>query len=124
MTPGPWLFETKEPDSNGRDRPEIAVGVRSVNRDVWGDLVGGFVEELARHNIRGRSFDIAEDRATETGYFSAWVNGTYGTSVCSLALRVQRTFVNAGTGRRGAISHRSVGAALRSTLPRVLESLR
>ena len=112
------------PDPAGRVQPEIAVGTHSVDRDAWGDLVGGLIEALARFDIRGRSFDVAEDRETEAGYFTAWVNDTYGTSVCSLALRVRRTFLDARTGRRRAISHPSVGAALRSTLPHVLESLR
>jgi len=115
------------PDAPGADvetNPDVNVGTGSLNREVWGELVDGFIGDLRRFDGDGAPLDVRENVKFRGGHFSTWINGTFGTSACALAVEVKKTFMDEWTGRMDESKHRRIGEALQSTVPGLLQSIR
>ena len=112
------------PAADVQGNPDINVGTGSLNRAVWGPLIDRFIGDLRRFDLDGEPLDVRENVKFRGGHFPTWINGTFGTSACALAVEVKKTFMDEWTGELDESRHRGVQEALKSTVPGLLQSIR
>jgi hypothetical protein len=103
--------------------PEINVGTGTVDRARWGPLVDRFCSDLRRGSPDGRELDVRENVKFRGAAMSAWIHRTFPESGCALALEFKKTFMDEWTGELDDDRLGSLGRALASTFPGLVESL-
>ena len=81
------------------ENPDIDIGATTLDRGVFGDLLGRFTEELGRHTMRGNALQIGENvRYPDGGNFPEWLFETYGKRTCVITLEYKKIFMDEWTG--------------------------
>jgi len=107
--------------------PEVNVGTASVDRNVWGKLVDGFMEDLRGFDFQGRSLDVRENVRFFGGNFPRWVNASYQGKGCALAIEFKKFFMDEWTGEVHREAYAAILPALEATvagLKKALEGIR
>lgn len=103
--------------------PEINVGTGTMPRENWARLVDRFMGDLRQFDFQGRSLDVRENVKFKGGYFPRWIHENFRDSVCCLSIEARKFFMDEWTGEPYPDVIKTVGEALRSTLPGILEEL-
>ena len=114
------------PDSEPADaagNPQVNVGTGTMNRERWAPLVERFMADLRRFDFPGGPLDVRENVRFFGGYLPRWIHETFPESGCALAIEVKKFFMNEWTGEADEVLLEAIEAALRSTVPGVLEEL-
>ena len=109
-----------DPDMN----PEVNVGTGSIDRARWAPLVDRFIDDLRAFDFGGRSLDVRENVKWRGGQFSRFVHETFPDTGVSLAIEFKKTFMDEWTGERDRAHFDALKAALASTVPGVLATLK
>jgi len=80
------------------ENPEINIGTRNMERQLWGPVVDTLIDCFRTYNFEGRHLDVRENVKFKGGYFSQWIYENYGERVCPLAIEVKKFFMNEWTG--------------------------
>ncbi len=104
--------------------PEVNIGTGSVDRERWGSLLDRFLSDLSSFDFSGRQLDVRENVKFRGGHFSRWIHQTFPGSGCALAIEFKKFFMDEWTGEPYAHQLETIGGALESTIPGVLEELR
>jgi N-formylglutamate amidohydrolase len=104
--------------------PEVNVGTGTMDRDRWAPLVDGFIAELANFDYLGRRLDVRENVKFQGGQFCRWIHETFPNSVCAIAVEFKKFFMDEWTGQADRPQLMKLRAALESTAPRLLQTLR
>ena len=81
------------------ENPDIDIGATTLDRGVFGTLLGRFTEELGRHTMRGNALQIGENvRYPDGGNFPEWLFETYGKRTCVITLEYKKIFMDEWTG--------------------------
>jgi hypothetical protein len=114
------------PDAPAADptaNPEVNVGTESVTRERWGPLIDRFMSDLRAQDFLGRHLDVRENVKFRGGRFARWVHETFGPTACALAIEFKKFFMDEWSGTLDRAQHEAIHAALRSTLPGLLEEI-
>lgn len=109
--------------ANAEENPEINIGTGSMNRSLWAPIVDGFISDLRERQFLGRQLDVRENVKFRGGHFSRWIHETFPESVCAIAIEVKKFFMDEWSGECDLGAFRAVHAALRSTVPGMLQRL-
>jgi N-formylglutamate amidohydrolase len=112
------------PPDPPEENPDVNVGTASLDRDHWGDVVDTFIEVMRRARIDGAALDVRENVRFGGAHLARWVHERYSGTGCALALEMKKTFMDEWTGRLDAARLEALTAALRPTVPAVLEVVR
>ena len=86
-------------------------------------MVDRFIQELRAYDFPGGRLDIRENIKFRGGHFPSWVHQTFPGTGCALAIEFKKFFMDEWTGKPDHELLRSIGAALQSVIPGVLEEL-
>lgn len=109
------------PASSSRN-PHINVGTGNLDRRRWGPVVDAFLGSIREGLVNGCPIDARENVKFRGGYLSEWVARNYGTRGCALAIEVKKIYMDEWTGEPDWEVIGEIGAALRHTIPAVVEA--
>ena len=105
--------EPEDPTGN----PEVNVGTGTLNRNRWGGVVDGFMEDLAAYSFAGRQLDVRENVRFQGGYFARWSHEQFPDAACVLAVEFKKFFMDEWTGEPDRAQIDEIAKALAVTLP-------
>lgn len=97
-----------DPEGN----PEVNLGTGTLNRAAWTPIVERWLDAMRTYNYFGRALDVRENVKFVGGEFPRWINETFPTTVCALAVEVKKCFMNEWTGELDRGKHLAIGEAL------------
>lgn len=103
--------------------PEVNIGTSNLNLSKWEPLLLNFQKDLKAYNFQGRSLDVRIDVKFRGGHFSRWIHDNFPESACVLPLEFKKFFMDEWTGQTDQTQLQELRAALRSTLPAILQYL-
>jgi hypothetical protein len=106
-----------------RQKPEINLGTRSMDRDFWADIVDQWLGEMRGYDYFGRRLDVRENVCFFGGHFPTWIHEQFPRRVCVLAIEVKKFFMDEWTGELDARQHQAIGEALQIAAARLLKLL-
>lgn len=83
-----------EPEEN----PEINLGTKHIDKNVWAPVVENLIDNLSRYNFEGRHLDVRENVRFKGGYFCQWLSERYKERICAIAIEVKKFFMDEWTG--------------------------
>jgi N-formylglutamate amidohydrolase len=104
--------------------PDVNIGTGSVDQPHWRGLVERFIDDLARQEVAGHRLDVRENIRFRGGELSRWVNQSYGSRGCALAIEFKKLFMDEWTG---ALDEKHLGElqhALADTVQGLTDELR
>jgi len=114
------------PDAPAADlsgNPEVDVEIGERSRKQWSSLVDRFTHYLLTFDFSGRRLDVRENVRFQPGHFACWVNDTFGDFGCCLAVEFKKRYMDEWSGVIDTSRHAAIAAALKSTVPGLLEEL-
>ena len=111
------------PEADCAGNPEVNVGTASIDRDAWGLVVDRFVTDLHGHDFLGQRLDVRENVKFQGGHFPRWINATFPSQACAIAIEFKKTFMDEWTGEVDQFHLAALQTALAATLPGLLASL-
>lgn len=99
------------------ENPEVNVGTGSLDRSRWAEVVDAFMSSMS-DPVRGERLDVRENVRFRGGHFVNWINETFPTSGCGLAIEFKKTFMDEWTGAlhpdRLDVLHEALAGAARA----------
>ena len=111
------------PPADPVTNPEVNIGTASMDRARWAPVVDRFIADLRQFDFRGRHLDVRENVKFGGGHFSRWIHKQFPDSGCALAIEFKKFFMDEWSGALNPDEHQAIVAALRSTVPGVLEEV-
>jgi hypothetical protein len=109
-----------DPDAN----PQVNIGTGTLaDRARWAPVIDRLIFELRSFDFPGGKLDVRENVKFQGGNFARWAHSTFPDSVCDIAIEFKKFFKDEWTGIPNRVMVQSIGEALRSTIPGVLEEL-
>jgi N-formylglutamate deformylase len=88
------------PPADPGANPDIDLGVTTLDRELWGDVVDRFADTLRSHRAGGREPDVRENvRYPDGGHFPEWLYATYGPDVCTITLEYKKIYMDEWTAQ-------------------------
>jgi hypothetical protein len=84
--------------------------------------VDRFIKNLRRAGVSGRELDVRENVRFDGGHLSQWVHERYAARGCALAIELKKTYMDEWTGEVDDRHLDELKAALRATLPDLLQA--
>jgi N-formylglutamate deformylase len=100
------------PPADPKNKPEINLGTRSLDRAFWAPVVDSWHEAVCDYNYLGRRLDVRENVCFFGGHFPRWVHGEFPRRACVLAIEVKKFFMDEWSGELDVAQHRAVHDAL------------
>lgn len=85
----PWYLDPK---------PEINIGSKAVNRDIFGQTIDNFKQSLSGLNIDGHPIRVVENELFGGGYLARRLNKAFPDRLLVLAVEYKKIFMNEATG--------------------------
>ncbi len=111
------------PVADPEENPEVNLGTGTMNRDRWTKLVDRVGADLSNFDFAGRHLDVRENIKFKGGYFPRWIHENFPETVCCISIEFKKFFMNEWTGIPDHHLTGSIGKAVKSTLPGILEEL-
>ena len=102
--------------------PEVNIGTGNLNRERWGPVVDGLMQDLSSFDYLGRGLDVRENVKFKGGYFSRWIEERFGGAGCAIAVEFKKFFMDEWTGRPDPSQLEAVKAALLASIPGLLKN--
>jgi len=104
--------------------PQVNVGTGTMSdRQRWAPVIDRFITDLGGFDFPGGRLDVRENVTFRGGNGGRWAHETFPESACVLSVEVKKFFMDEWTGVADEGLIEAVGAALRSTVPGVLDEL-
>ncbi len=104
--------------------PQINIGSASINKTIWGDLVGKFINDLSLYQLNQTMLNVQENLIFKDGYHPQWVHSKFPKSTCVIAVEVKKFFMDEWSGELYNNIHKEVKLALASTISGIVQELR
>jgi hypothetical protein len=105
------------------ENPEVNLGTGTMDRTRWAPVVDRFIHDLRAFDYGGRQLDVRENVKFRGGQLSRWTHENFPGAACSLAVEFKKFFMDEWSGEIDQKQNALILAALRSTVPGVLEEL-
>jgi N-formylglutamate amidohydrolase len=103
--------------------PQVNVGTGTMNRHWAGPVVDSFISSLRAYDFPGGKLDVRENVKFRGGNWPRWIHETFPESGIAIAIEFKKFFMDEWTGEPDPAAVEAIGAALRSTVPGVLDAL-
>lgn len=103
--------------------PQVNIGTGTMDRTMWGDVVDGFMFDLQSFNFPTGPLDVRENVKFQGGNVPRWIHENYGESGCAIAVEFKKFFMDEWTGAPDAELTSSIGEAIGSTVPGIMNRL-
>lgn len=113
-----------EPPADEKTNPEVNIGTGTVDRDVYGNLVDRLIDDLRSFDFLGRHLDVRENVKFEGRQLAHWIHQRYPGRACVIAIEFKKFFMDEWTGVGDVEKIDAIRAALKSTLPGIVEELK
>ncbi len=104
--------------------PEINLGTGTMERDRWKPVIDSFLTDMQNFDFLGRKLDVRENIKFRGGYFPTWVHQRFRQSACVLSIEVKKFFMDEWTNQLDLEQLDTIGCALKSTVPGIIEALK
>lgn len=111
------------PPADPISNPEVNIGTGTMNRELWGDVVEGFMADLRNFNFPNGPLDVRENVKFQGGNIPRWVHENYPDSGCAIAIEFKKFFMDEWTGMPDESLVAAIGESLASTVPGILSRL-
>jgi len=111
------------PAADPEGNPDINLGTKNMNRELWGPVVEALLSEFSNHSLNGQPLDVRENIKFKGGYFSEWLYAEFGDKVCAVAIEFKKIFMNEWTGELHTQQHTELSELLYAAYP-VVEQVR
>ncbi len=121
-----YNYRRQGPDACPADpakNPEVNIGTGTIDRDRWAPVIDRFIQDLGCFDFFGRQLDVRENVKFQGGHFHRWAHQTFPESACSLAIEFKKFFMDEWSFQPDHVQIKAIYAALKSTVPGVLEEL-
>ncbi len=108
-----------DPEGN----PQVNLGTASADRKLWGGLIDRFVSDLSSYDFPGGRLDVRENVKFKGRAIPWFVHGNFPKSGCALAVEFKKFFMDEWSGELDRKMHTQITAALKHTIPGLLETL-
>lgn len=112
-----------EPPEEDSLNPELNLGTGTLNREMWGNVIDRFMEDMKSFNFLGRNLDVRENIKFKGGYFPKWVHQNYPDNVCCLSIEFRKFFMDEWSGKPNEANISEIKKVLSSSTEGVLEEL-
>ena len=112
------------PEADTESNPQVNVGTGTLDRSRWGPVVDGLIDALRTFDFPGGRLDVRENVKFRGGNWSRWVNEQFPETGVAIAIEFKKFFMDEWSGQPRPEQVEAIAAALRSTVPPVLERLR
>jgi N-formylglutamate amidohydrolase len=109
-------------EGNAAQNPEINIGTANMNREIWGEVVEHFMDDLRNFDLAGHSLDVQENIKFKGGYFTQWIYEQFGDRCCPIAIEVKKFFMDEVTGEPYPDMLLRIGQALQATTIKLFEN--
>jgi N-formylglutamate deformylase len=103
--------------------PEVNVGTGSMNRNLWGNLVDRFIDELSGYDYLNGHLDVRENVNFLGRQLACWVHSHFPQTGCVLAIEFKKCFMDEWSGILEPDKLNNLYNALKSTLPGLTDEL-
>jgi N-formylglutamate amidohydrolase len=111
------------PAADAEANPEVNIGTGTMDRDFWAPIIDRFIADLRGFDFLGRALDVRENIKFRGGGFGKWVHETYPRAGCAIAIEFKKFFMDECTGELDTRQHEAITAALKATVPGLLQEL-
>ncbi len=109
--------------SNPEENPEVNIGTGTMDRSFWSTIVDRFIADLGSFDFLGRKLDVRENVRFRGGNFPRWIHESFPEKGCALAIEFKKFFMDEWTGIPDHVQLDTIGDALKSTVPGIIEEL-
>ncbi len=104
--------------------PQVNVGTGTLhNRDAWAPLIDRFISDLSNFPFPDGPLDVRENVKFKGGNHGRWTHENFPEAGCVVSVEFKKFFMDEWTGVPDPGLLEAVGAALRFTVPGILEEL-
>jgi N-formylglutamate deformylase len=107
-----------------KTHPEVNIGTGTVDRNIYGNLVDRLIDDLRGFSFLGRHLDVRENVKFEGRQLAHWIHQRYPGRACVIAIEFKKFFMDEWTGVGDVEKIDAIRAALKSTLPGIVEELK
>ena len=115
---------SKDINDSEEENPEINLGTKNLNHDVWRPVVDTMIESFRAFNYNGRSLDTRENIKFKGGYFGEWLFTQYGNRICPVSIEFKKFFMDEWTGEPYEKDIMLISQLLQQSVEPVLNTLR
>ncbi|MEO7446079.1 MAG: N-formylglutamate amidohydrolase [Ferruginibacter sp.] len=90
--------ESPDTEAVAEENPEVNIGTKNMNQQVWSPLVQTLMSEMRKFNFDGRHLDVRENVKFKGGYFGQWLYEKYGDKICPISIEFKKFFMDEWTG--------------------------
>lgn len=112
------------PPADAAENPQVNVGTGTLgDRAAWAPVIDRFMHDLSAFDYPGGALDVRENVKFRGGNCGRWAHEVFPHSACVLSVELKKFFMDEWAGKVDERHLRAIAAALRSTVPGVLEEL-
>ncbi|MCA9231855.1 MAG: N-formylglutamate amidohydrolase [Planctomycetales bacterium] len=112
------------PLADDEGNPQVNIGTGTMNRQLWAPIVDTFIDKLREFDFPGGRLDVRENVKFFGGAWPRWIHETFPDTGLAIAIEFKKFFMDEWTGAADENHVRSIGEALRFTVPAVLGALK
>jgi hypothetical protein len=112
------------PPADPEGNPQVNIGTGTMDRRRWAPVVDTLIETLRSYDFPGGKLDVRENVKFLGGNWPRWIHENFPDSGVAIAIEFKKFFMDEWTGEPDGDSVESIGRALRSTAPAVLDALK
>ncbi|TWU31363.1 N-formylglutamate amidohydrolase [Novipirellula artificiosorum] len=109
-----------DPEGN----PQVNIGTGTMNRQLAAPVVDAFIDSLRAFDFPGGKLDVRENVKFQGGNWPRWIHENFPESGIAIAIEFKKFFMDEWSGTPDLDAVEAIGAALRSTVPAVLDALK
>jgi len=91
--------DSREVEADPSENPEINIGTKNMDRELWDPVVGTLIEQFRSFNYNGRKLDVRENVKFKGGYFGQWLYERYKKNICPISIEFKKFFMDEWTGK-------------------------
>ena len=112
------------PEADPGGNPQVNIGTGTLrDRSVWAGVIDRFIGDLSAFDFPGGKLDVRENVKFFGGNCGRWAHETFPDSACVLSIEFKKFFMDEWSGEPNPELVDAITAALKSTIPGVLEEL-
>jgi len=112
------------PEADAAGNPHVNVGTGTLrDRAAWAPVIERFIRDLGAFDFPGGRLDVRENVKFRGGNCGRWTHEVFADSACVLSVEFKKFFMDEWSGTADEARLEAIAAALRATVPGVLEEL-
>lgn len=111
------------PAADEQENPEINIGTKHIDVDVWRPVLDRFMEDLRHQPFGDHLLDVRENVKFGGGNFAARIRERYGADACVIAIEFKKVFMDEWSGEADDRAVEQLKDAVAATMEGVVEEV-